>query len=239
MKNPLQTICRYLQKYITILAIASTILVSCDGDDTAPFDPYSYYPLTVGHYVVYEVNQEVYSTGQAAPVVTKWQEKDEVEKMISDSAGISTYLISRSTRNTAADYWQKVKEFIVQKYPDKLLVSIDNQTFNALVFPVDTRMTWNGNAYNDLEQQDYYYETVQEPATVGDKRFDEALTVVERKDTSIINKYVTVKVYGKGVGLVSDDQTAFEFCQNEDCIGSGKVESGSHKTRKIIEFGDR
>lgn len=219
--------------------IATATLLSCEKSTTDPLDIYGYYPLQPGHYQVYEVNEEIYSTGQTAPVVKKWQEKDEVEKMIGDSAGITTYLVSRSTRNTSADYWQKVKEYTVQKYPDKLLVNIDNQTFFSLVFPVDTRMKWNGNAYNDQEKQDYYYEKVNEPTQIGEKSFNQSLTVVERKDTSIINKYVGVKVYGMGVGLVSDDQTAFEFCQNEDCIGSGKIESGSHKTRKIIDFGER
>nr|WP_295927015.1 hypothetical protein [uncultured Dyadobacter sp.] len=219
--------------------VAVAALLSCEKSTTDPLDIYGYYPLKTGHYQIYEVNEETYSTGQNAPVIKKWQEKDEIEKMIGDSAGITTYLVSRSTRNTSADYWQKVKEYTVQKFPDKLLVNIDNQSFFSLVFPVDTRMKWNGNTYNNQDKQDYYYEKVNEPAQIGEKSFNQSLTVVERKDTSIINKYVGVKVYGMGVGLVSDDQTAFEFCQNEDCIGSGKIESGSHKTRKIIDFGDR
>lgn len=238
MKNSLQTICRTFAKHITILAIASIAISACD-DAAEPVDPYQYYPLAIGHYVVYDVNQEVYSTGQAAPVVTKWQERDEVDRIASDSAGIVTYIIARSTRNTSADYWQKVKEYAVHKYPDKLLTNIDNQPFLSLTFPIDSRTIWNGNSYNNLDEQDCYYEPGVKSVKIGEQSFDNVLTVVERKDTSIINKYVTIKQYSPGVGLVSDDQTSFEFCQNEDCIGSGKVESGSHKTRKIADFGSR
>lgn len=238
MKNSLQTICRTFAKHITILAVASIAFTACD-DATEPADPYEYYPLTIGHYVVYDVNQEVYSTGQTAPVVTKWQERDEIDRIASDSAGIVTYIIARSTRNTSADYWQKVKEYAVHKYPDKLLTNIDNQPFLSLTFPIDSRATWNGNSYNSLDEQDCYYEPGVKTVKIGEQSFDNVLTVVERKDTSIINKYVTIKQYGSGIGLISDDQTAFEFCQNDDCIGSGKVESGVHKTRKIIEFGNR
>lgn len=238
MKNSLLTTCRTFAKHITILAIASIAFSACD-DGTDPIDPNEYYPLTIGHYVAYEVNQEVYSTGQAAPVVTKWQERDEVDRIASDSAGIVTYIIARSTRNSSADYWQKVKEFAVHKYPDKLLTNIDNQPFLSLTFPIDSRTIWNGNSYNNLDKQESYYEPGTRSVKIGEQSFNNVLTVVERKDTSIINRYVTIKQYAPGVGLVSDDETAFEFCQNDDCIGSGKVESGSHKTRQIIEFGNR
>lgn len=238
MKNSLLTICRAFSKHITILAIASIAFSACD-DDAEPVDTYQYYPLTVGHYQVYEVNQEVYSTGQAAPVVTKWQEKDEVDRIASDSAGIVTYIIARSTRNSAADYWQKVKEYAVHKYPDKLVTNIDNQPFLSLTFPIDSRTIWNGNSYNNLDKQDCYYEPGTKPVKIGEQSFDNVLDVVERFDTSIINRYVTVKQYALGVGLISDDLTAFEFCQNDECIGSKKVESGSHKTRKIIEFSSK
>lgn len=238
MKHSLHTICRTLAKHITILGIASIVFSSCD-DATEPVDPYDYYPLTIGHYVIYDVSQEVYSTGQAAPVTTKWQERDEVDRIASDSAGIVTYIIARSTRNTSADYWAKVKEYAVHKYPDKLLTNIDNQPFLSLTFPIDSRTTWNGNSYNNLDAQDSYYEPGVKSVKIGEQSFNDVLTVVERKDTSIINKYVTIKQYSPGVGLISDDQTSFELCQNDGCIGSGKVESGTHKTRKIVEFGNR
>lgn len=230
---------RTLLKHTTLLAVASAMLFSCDGDDTKPVDPYAYYPLTVGHYVVYDVNQEVYATGQNAPVVTKWQEKDEVDRIASDSAGIVTYVIARSTRSSSADYWQKIKEYTVQKYPNKLLSNIDNQPFVSLTFPIDSRATWNGNVYNNMDKQECYYESVNQPAQINDQSFDNVLTVVERKDTSIINRYITIKQYGAGIGLISDEQTAFELCQNDACIGSGKVESGTHKTRRVIEYGSR
>ncbi|WAC11828.1 hypothetical protein [Dyadobacter pollutisoli] len=222
------------------LGIIMTVIgFSCKDSDTDPVDVYEYYPLTVGNYTVYEVKEEIYSSGQAGPVKKTWQEKDEIEKVVSNAEGISTYTFSRSTRNTPADYWQKVKEFTVQKYPDKLLTNIDNQTFFSMAFPVDSRLKWNGNTYNNLEAEDYHYENVNQPVMIGTQSFDRSLTVVERKDTSIINRYIGIKQYGLGVGLISDDQTSFELCQNEDCIGSGKIESGAHKSRKILEFGRR
>ncbi|MEO6284788.1 MAG: hypothetical protein ABIN80_30850 [Dyadobacter sp.] len=224
---------------LSLVTIMTVVNFSCENKDNDPVDIYEYYPLTVGSYTVYEVKEEIYSTGQAAPVKKTWQEKDEIEKVVSNAEGIPTYTFSRSTRNSSTDYWQKIKEFTVQKYPDKLLTNIDNQTFFSMAFPVDSRLKWNGNTYNNLEVQDYHYENVNQPVVIGTQSFDKSLTVIERKDTSIINRYIGIKQYGLGVGLISDDQTFYELCQNEDCIGSGKIESGTHKSRKILEFGGK
>jgi hypothetical protein len=231
-----------LYRFTKSLVIPFAILAlafSCENSDTDPIDEYDYYPLAVGRFAIYEVNEVVYSSGQANPVSKTWQEKDEVDRVSTDAEGFSTYTVSRSTRNASTDYWQKVKEFTVRKSPDKILTNIDNQTFFSLAFPISPKYEWNGNTYNNLDAESYYYQEINEPASIGAQNFSKTLKVVERNDTSIINRYLGVKQYGLGVGLISDEQIAFEFCQSEDCIGSGKIESGSRKTRKILEYGTR
>lgn len=221
-----------------LLLLISMAAFSCDPKTTEPVDDYNYFPLEVGRYLIYQVQEEVYSTSQKDPVVKTWQEKDEVIK-VETNENISTYTLSRSSRNNATEYWQKVKEFTVQKYPDKILTNIDNRTYFSMAFPVDPNLEWNGNSYNDLDGEDYHYQNINAPASIEAQSFDKTLTVEERRDTSIINRYIGVKQYALGVGLISDDQTAVELCQNENCIGSGQIESGTHKVRKIMEFGNK
>ncbi|WP_051663876.1 hypothetical protein [Dyadobacter crusticola] len=220
-----------------LMLFVSLSLAACDGDKAEPVDTYQYYPLEVGRYAIYDVREEIYSTGQANPVIKNWQEKDQIERVSTNAEGISTYTYSRSTRNKAGEYWTKVKEFAVQKFPDKILTNIDNQTFFSMAFPIDMRMSWNGNIYNNLDAEDYHYEDLGQSAKIGDQTFNNVLNVVERNDSSIINRYIGIKQYGLGVGLISDLQTSFEFCQDDACIGSGKIDSGTRKTRKIVEFG--
>lgn len=222
---------------LPLLTIISMFSQSCNNDSTEPVDVYDYFPLEVGRYQIYNVKETIYSAGQKDPVIHSYQEKDEIERMSTDADGISTYIFSRSTRNTASDYWQKVKEFSAREYPDKILTTIDNQTFFSLIFPIDSKVTWNGNTYNNLEAENYHYLDINKPLTLDTLIFDKTLTVLERKDTSIIDRFVGIKQYGLGVGLISDDQIAYEYCQNEECIGSETIESGTHKTRTIVEFG--
>ncbi|GGC08966.1 hypothetical protein [Dyadobacter sediminis] len=220
------------------LLLIMVAVFSCDTKTTEPVSDYNYFPLEAGRYSIYQVQEEVYSTSQKDPVVKAWQEKDEVIR-VETNEGVSTYTFSRSTRNTSADYWQKVKEFTVQKYPDKILTNMDSRMYFSMAFPVDANLEWNGNSYNDLDEENYHYQHIGQPASIDAQSFDKTVTVEERRDTSIINKYIGVKQYALGVGLISDDQTALELCQNENCIGSGKIESGSHKIRKIIEYGSK
>jgi len=236
IKNILKSPVIKLLKLLPVL-IVLVISESCEKNSKEPVNEYDYFPLQIGRYQIYDVKEETYSSGNTNPVISTYQEKDEIERVSTDSQGFSTYIFSRSKRNNSSEYWLKVKEFSVTQYPDKLLTLIDNQTFFSLVFPIDGNITWNGNIYNNLDKQDYRYEDIDKPGEIGTLTFDKTLTVVERKDTSIIDRYVGIKQYGLGVGLISDDQTAYEYCQDDDCIGSEIIESGTHKTRKIIEFG--
>ena len=222
------------------LFAASLLLIALDGCNpktTDPVDVYEYFPLEVGRFAVYDVKEEVYSTGQANPVIKTWQEKDKVENVSEDDGGIFTYTFSRSTRNNATEYWTKAKEYKVHRHPDKILTNIDNQTFFSMVFPVDTRISWNGNTYNNRDAENYHYEDVNMPGSVGAQTFDRTLRVVERNDSSVINRYIGIKQYGLGIGLISDHQTSFEYCQDDACIGSGKIDSGVRKARTIVEHG--
>lgn len=212
---------------------------SCSDDNTEPINVYGYFPLEVGTYQIYDVKEEIYSSGQTDPVLRSYQEKDEIERISLDAEGKSTYICSRSIRNLSGDYWQKVKEYSVVAYPDKILSTIDNQTDFPLIFPIDLKVTWNGNAYNNQDAENYRYEAINEPRQIGSLSFDKTLTVVERKDTSIINRYVGIKQYGLNIGLILDDQVAYEYCQNDDCIGSETIESGFHRTKTIIDYGHR
>jgi hypothetical protein len=223
--------------FLFLLSASILALQSCDKNETDPVDEYQYYPLGLGQYQIYQVEETTYSAGQSKPVVATWQEKDQVDRISSSDENTTAFIVARYRRNTSADYWQKFKEYTVTRSPDKVLTNIDNQTIFALIFPIDSRIKWNGNQYNNLDAEDFYYQDIHKPANIDNISFDKTLTVVERRDTSIINRYVGIKKYALGTGLISDEQTAYEYCQDEHCIGSETIESGTHKVKKIIEFG--
>jgi hypothetical protein len=229
---------RHLKTIVYILVLG-LIFQSCGDSSTDPIDTYDYYPLSEGRYQIYDIREEVYSSGQSSPVIRSWQEKDEVSRVSTNNSGIATYTVSRYSRNLATDYWQKTKEYSIEEFPDKLIFNLDNLNTVPLVFPIDSKIIWNGNMYNTRDKEDYRYQDINQPYQHENLSFDKTLTVVERVDTtSVITYNLGLKRYALGVGLIYDEQTAYDYCQaTPDCIGEGIIDSGTHRIRKIIEYG--
>jgi len=227
-----------MKNILYILILTAGFAVSCDDDSTIPKDDYAYFPLEVGSYAVYEVKEEIYSAGKTGPTTSSWQEKDQIISKTNDGNSES-FVLARFTRKTSGDYWAKTKELRIDRTPDKILTSIDSETFFSLVFPISENIRWNGNAYNNRDKEDYLYQDLNKQYSEAEQHFDNTLTVVERMDSSIINRYTGIKKYALGVGLIYDDQVSYEYCQTPECLENDirSIESGMHKTRKILEFG--
>jgi hypothetical protein len=223
---------------IICLLIIGFLFQSCNDSTKEPVDAYDYFPLTVGHYMIYDVQETVYSSGQKNPVISAYQEKDEVSRVTSGTDAGETYIVSRSTRKTSTDSWQKIKEYSIKQFPDKLIFNIDNQSLVPFIFPVDSKITWNGNMYNTLDPEAYHYEDINQPYQVENLSFDKTLTLVERRDTtSVIDYDLGLKRFALGVGLIYDEQTSYEYCQSSaECIGKDIIDSGSRKVRKLVDY---
>lgn len=229
------------------LALGTMLLMqSCSSDsDTDPIAPYDYFPLAVGQFQIYQVNEDVYSSGSREPVVKAWQEKDEVTSVNEDSTSGKVYIVSRYTRNTATQAWQKIKEYSVKHDPDKVIVNLDNEVLMPLVFPYSPQVEWDGYRYFTVDDDDprydtkHHYENINKPLTVNSLHFDKTIKVSERTDTTGVTQYrLGYKEYAAGVGLVIDEQTNLDYLQEGgELIGDKVIASGSRRIKKIIEYG--
>jgi hypothetical protein len=210
-------------------------LQSCDNKNVEVVDPQTYLPLEVGKYQVYEITETTYSPAQPIPLVNTWQEKDVVDRITNEQEHTKTYVINRYKRNNKNDYFQKVKEYTIRQSPDRVITTMDNISILSLVLPPDPKINWNGNMYNIQDNQKNWYTKINEPSDINSISFSHTITVIERNDSTAINNYKGIKQYAAGVGLIYDEQTAYEYCQEVDCIGSGKIDSGFYRIKKIIE----
>lgn len=224
-------------KFTFLSFLLAAILVSCKDDDTLPTKASALYPLEVGQYQIYDIKQVVYAVDVPDSTSTSWQERDVVDRVSQQSGSAVTYIVARYQRKSTEESWKKVKEYAVEKSPDKIIQTVDNTSVVPLIFPVRDKFTWNGNMYNSQDEQNFVYMLSKEPFSVDTKTFPNTTSVSERDETSVINNYVSLKVYAPEVGLIFEENTAFEYCQNDDCIGSYKVESGSHRVKKINSWG--
>ncbi len=219
-----------------LLVVACLAIISCkDSSAPPPQDEYAYMPLEVGNYIIYDVKEEAYSADREQPVLSSWQEKYQIESFSISDKEVSEFILVTYKRLSNKDYWQKVKESSIKRFPDKILTTSDNRTVLSLVFPIDAHVQWNGNIYNNGEEEKHHYESINKMDSLPGQLFDHTLTVVERMDSSVINKYIGIKKYALGIGLIFDEQLSFEYCQTEECLQNDvrKVESGYRVVRVI------
>lgn len=224
---------------------ALIFITSCSTPDTNPVDSYSYFPLEIGNYRVYDVTEDVYSAGQKNPVSKAWKEKDEVMREEQSANNSKRYILSRSIWDEQSQSWIKKKEFSVSTFPDKMVVNLDNEVFTPLIFPCNPGVEWDGYAYFNLDSKDprygsmHRYEDINKPLTSNSLHFDYTVKVSERADTTSRAQFrLGYKYYASGVGLIVDEQTDLDYLQeNGEFIGYRTIASGKRTIKRIAEYG--
>lgn len=226
-------------KYSVICVLLAAILISgCDSGDKDPVNEYDYFPLRLGRSLVYQLTETRYAAGNPAPVVSTWFEKDETIRRTESLDGFPVFVFARSRRNSTTDAWQKVKEYTITQYPDKYLRSVDNVTTVPMVFPVRSTTSWNINAYNSLYKEECYYDYVREPRTIGALEFSNTIQVTGRDNTTdeVVAYNLGYSQYALGVGLIYEEQTDYEYCQEDNCLGQRKIASGLSTIRQLVGY---
>jgi hypothetical protein len=220
------------------------LVVACESPEKRP-DNSSYFPIEVGSYRIYAVEEQVHSTGTKNVKSDSWFEKEEIIRVRSKPDGISECVISYSVRVKSTDYWKKTKEYLVDIYPDKVVQNKDNEMTTSLVFPYSRDVKWNGYEYLFLNDEDprysylFQYEDLNKSLQIDSLHFPITLKVIERTDTSGAVLYrLGYKLYAAGVGLVMDVQTDYDYLQtNGELIDYRVIDKGVRRIRKIIGYG--
>ncbi len=227
-------------RYLLLCLLLIVALGGCETEPKKPVDEYhQYFPLRLNRPLVYQVTETRYAAA-TQPATASWQEKDEIVRLSESSDGYPLFIYSRWKRNTPADPWQKVKEYSVVRYPDKYLHSMDNVTTVPVIFPVSYRATWDMNFHNDREMEICTYDYIGRELTIGELSFPNTIQVSGRNhtDDDIVKYNLGYSQYAFGVGLIYEEQTDYEYCQEAHCFGEKIISSGVSTIRQIIEYQD-
>ena len=78
----------------------------------------------------------------------------------------------------------------------------ENIRYLKLGFPIISTEVWNGNAYNILGEEDYFYSVINQPDNFQTFTFDSTLTVIEGDSTIGYHTYPYGKEkYATGIGM--------------------------------------
>lgn len=195
---------KILKRVLPVLGLV-LIFAACKKDSAITIDNgYAYFPDQVGHYVIYDVDSIVHNDFTKSVDTFRFQVKEHFESEFYDNSGRPTLRIERYKRTypdtsapwTLSDVWSaNLTESRAER-------TEENQRFIKLIFPVNQKRGWNGNAYNTMDEWEYKYTSVDVPSTLRNLTFDSTLTVKQIDFENLINKKYYIEMYAKNVGLI-------------------------------------
>ena len=167
----------------------------------------NYYPLTLGKYVIYDVDSTVYTQLPKDTLYYKYRIKEKLADTYTDNEGRTAYRLERYSKvyNPLIPYdsmpWQIKEVWMVNAGNMHVQVLENNVRYTKLIFPVSTNTSWNGNASNTLGEKIYTYEYSDEPESINTLQLT-TLKVLQNNFITSISHDVESEKYALGIGLI-------------------------------------
>jgi hypothetical protein len=217
--------------------MALVALVSCDDpEETSSEIGKQYYPIRTGLYQIYDVERTVYQLG--VPTTYLYELKTVVIDSFANLEGHYTYVVHRSMRPDDQSPWQYVDTWSIRDDEWETVEGEGNLLLIKLKYPVSTGLTWDGNIYNTVGEDEYEIDSQKESLTFNNVTFDDCLTVNQNDNQDFIVFLDQRKeIFARDVGLVYKDSTWLKYCTLVDCLGQQEVEEGVIYKQTIKSYG--
>jgi hypothetical protein len=231
----LQVSNKNMNKFLPLLIFAGIIFLSSCKKDKEIYDPgYSFYPLEVGNWKIYQVKKISYQ-----PYDTTFEDF-EIKEIITEEFTINNearFRVERFKRADSTLAWPATPDSIwsIANSKSKIVQVENNTRFVKITFPVEDNKSWNGNIENDLGADDYMYINVSKPYTVLSSTFPKTATVLQSNDSSLVDKDYRWEVYADEVGMIFKLKEMYEYKQS--CWKCGQIDEGIKYYERLISYG--
>lgn len=196
---------RFCSKIVCLLG-AISLAVSCSKSNQQPENVnlgYQYFPLADGYWIRYSVTEITIDAPIARYDTLRYELKEVFRPSDFDSTADGTHwYIEQWRRSDSSKIWQKVSAASLLKNVRMLLRTDNNIPVVKQCYPFTKKTSWNGNAYNRLEDQDYTIVSVAQKETIGAFAYDSVTTVEHYATESLYEKEYEDEKYASCVGMV-------------------------------------
>lgn len=221
---------------VLLLLVIAGIAVGCQSDkQPVPATGYEYFPLEVGQYVQYQVEETRYALAQPATSRT-YQRRETITDSYTDASGQTIYRIERAVQQVNGE-WKVDSVMTAWRTTERALRTENGATEVKLFFPLTERQRWNGTLYTSQEEKLFEATQVGRPLTVGTQPFEQTVTVVQQNDSTLVALRRLREVYAKNVGLVQRERVFLQYCSTPDCAGQGKIDYGIKQISTVSAYG--
>src|SRR5438046_1372788 len=131
---------------ILLLLIAAGCKHEVENYTSEPLS--DYIPLSIGKYIIYQLDSTVFTGFGRSEEVHHYQEKQEVTAQITDNQGRPTYRIDRFLRDSAGvEGWKTSGSLFITPLEKTVEVVENNLRTVRLALPIKMDFTWKGNQY--------------------------------------------------------------------------------------------
>lgn len=145
------------QRFLSVLLTAAglgLLLGSCRHESEVAPDYRSYFPLEVGNYRSYVVQDSTWTSGKVS--VNQYQVREVVTEQFTDAAGQPAYRLTRARRASASQDWADDSVLVVQPLARAVLLTRSNVRTVELIFPPAPGKGWNQFAFTVNGQAQTY-----------------------------------------------------------------------------------
>ncbi len=221
-----------------LVGACALMLFSCKKKQDPTDDElgYSYYPLAIGDYSLYDVVDTSFE-GVGTTVITHYEIKEEIYEpvVVNEEERYQIYVYYKPDGEEWKSYPDSV--WTVFRKGGSMVRVQNNVRFAKLVFPFEVGKKWDGNISDPESDPQKYYEMkeVRRPYSYGSFYYPQTVSVVEFENKSALDDNYSVEVYAKDNGLVYKEVKQYRYDQSN--LGNPTIEFGRHYTQKLTEHG--
>lgn len=222
------------------------LFFSCKKDrelEESPDLGYDYFPVTMGKYIVYDVDSIAYiQLPSADTITTKFRIKEVIDSMFKDNQGRDTYRITRYKKNYSPTISYDDIPWVIQDVWTANLTATtaevveENTRYIKLTFPIVKNNKWNGNAQNTIGEWQYKYTEVDKALTLNGLSFENTLTVLQKKETPAIYYKNYEEKYAKGIGIIYKEVSDYTFKIVNGTLFPGQIYEGVSYKMTVVDY---
>ncbi len=227
--------------FIVVFVTSCTKKTITNNDSLLGLD---YYPTQLGKYVVYEVDSTIYGVLPRDTTVYKYLIKEKLTDNFIDNEGRSAIKLERYVKhfNASKPYdsiaWTIKEVWMINANNKSVQVVEANKRYTKLIFPIEEKASWNGNAGNTESERLYTYNYVDRAEIFKGNLLEKVLMVTQHEYRTLISYENYAEKYAKGIGLVYRE---IKNIQSQTIVPNmpieNRIESGLVYKQTLVTYG--
>lgn len=221
----------------------SALLIGCSSSDAPQISDQSYFPLRVGNFWIYQVNENDIlrlTCNGNGETLSNYQLKELISDSVKNAEGGYTYTIHRYTRPDSTKPWMDLDTWTTRVNNSQVIINESNIPYVKFIFPLVERTVWNINFYNNMEASYDTLKNLRQSYTLASgKKIQNTFTARRDNGEFIISHEKEVEVYAASIGLIYKESEELNYFNNtsDPCYAQQVVKNGNIYVQSLISYG--